>query len=324
MGGELSYLKGIENETINVILFNEDCKKCHFSSAANASLKKAIATFFTVSNNINYIVPSKEIHKKMKADKTPKFFLELDIETVIKKTETKTNDKSRPNGLGGFEQTTNVTESRSYIYYLILSKHRYNKDSGREMLKKRKFISAYRLGEVPNKKNTDMLDLIPLGIKVLNAHVLDGQKYKTLNPSIIASNNGRKQPINEIQIFRRFTSTRYRVLASVRAENNKREHLFHEAFKAPVKILGFNEILQKVYTQDPEENAVILTPNLDGYSSNKKIRGRNYYCIDLSTGKLMYIMHMKGLKFGYFGKKDLEKLGFALNSKYSTKKKRKK
>lgn len=291
---DMTQLRGIENATINVILFDDDCKKCHTVSAANASLKKSVDAFFKVSNNINYIKLTKENKKELKDDDTEKYFLEIHTKQVV--------HEQKSGSL--------VRRSYTYIHYLFLTKRKYK--LGVIKMMKNGILAGYRLGETSFEYDLDVYDSYPLAIKVMNAYLEDGLEYKSLKPEIIANNNWRKKSIEKVQIFRGFTG-----------KNGKNEEDIKAAFKAPVEFLGFNELMQKVYTQDPEENAVLIVPNKD-ISSGKDSRGTFYYFIDLSTGKLYYKQEIKGIKFKYFGKKDLEKLALTINGKYSTKKSKRK
>ena len=288
----MSQLKGIENATINVILYDDDCKKCHAKSAANASLKKAVNSFFTIAPNINFIVGNKENIKQLKDDDSEKYFFEIHTKEVV--------NEQRSGNL--------VRKTYSYIHYLFLSKRKYK--IGMIKMMKNGILAGYRLGETPLRYDPDVYDLYPLAVKVLNAYLTDAVEFRTLKPEIIANNNWRKKDVEKIQIFRGYAG-----------KKGKNEEEIKAAFKAPVELLGFNEILQKVYTQEPEENAIFIVPNKD-ISSGKDSRGTFYYFIDLSTGKMYYKQEIKGIKFKFFGKKDLEKLAMTVNNKIPRKKKK--
>tara|TARA_R110001592_G_scaffold237306_9_gene496302 strand:+ start:219 stop:1160 length:942 start_codon:yes stop_codon:yes gene_type:complete len=289
---DMSQLRGIENATINVILYDDDCKKCHSEAAANASLRKAVDSFFKVSPNINYIKLTKENRKELKDDDTEKYFLEMHTKQVV------------------HEQKSGniVRKSYTYLHYLYLTKRKYK--IGIVKMMKNGILAGYRLGETPFNFDPDVYDLYPFAVKVLNAYLEDAMEYKTLKPEIIANNNWRKKRVEKVQIFRGYTGKKGKNVEDITA-----------AIKAPVEFLGFNEILQKIYTQDPEENAIFITPNKD-ISSGKDSRGTFYYYLDLATGKMYFKQEIKGIKFKYFGKKDLEKMALTINGKYSTKRKK--
>lgn len=284
-----SVLKSIETDAVQVLLEPDDCRKCKKVKIKNNIIKEAVDEFLTVAKSVDYHYTTKEFKKASKKDKKEKLYLDYYIESVEHKR-------------GNYIYYT-------YLHYLYLVKRTY-KTKYRKALKT-KLLVGYRFGETPFNYDTDVLEMFPLAIKVMNAYLKDAQEYKTLNPEIIANNNWRKCEINELQIYRGFLKKKE--LDEIGA--------LESGFSVPINYIGFNEILQKVYTGEPSEKISIMAiPNLDN-SAIKKSRGNYYYFIDLNTGKLYYKEDIKGLRTRFFGKKDMERITSRAKTKYKAPKK---
>lgn len=281
----MKQLSGFEGATINVLLYDDECKKCEKKRAANAQLIKAVNSFFMVNKNIEFIKETKENRKQLKDDKSEKYFLEMYTKSVEHKR-------------GNMVYYT-------YLHYLYLSKRPYK--MGIIKAAKNGILAGYRFGETQSSIDPDVIDLYPLAVKILNAYVQDAIEFKTLSPEIIANNNWRKCKIEKLQVYRGF----FKQSELDEIDNQDKQ------FAIPIDFIGFNEILQKVYTQpvSDEKLKLIVIPNTD-ISSGKGSRGSFYYYFDLATGKMYFKQEIKGIKFRFFNKKDMEKIEATAKTKY--------
>lgn len=281
----MKQLVGIQDATIKVLLYDDECKKCAKQRAANAQLMKAVNSFLMFTKNVEFIKETKENRKKLKDDKSDQYYLEMMTKSV--------------------EHKSGATVYYTYLHYLYLTKRPYK--MGIIKAAKNGIVAGYRFGETTEKIDPDVIDLYPLAVKILNAYVQDAIEYKTLSPEIISNNNWRKCKIEKLQVYRGF----FKQSELDDIDNQEKQ------FAIPIEFLGFNEILQKVYTQPVSDDKLklIVIPNTD-ISSGKGSRGSFYYYFDLATGKMYFKQEIKGIKFRFFNKKDMEKIEATAKSKY--------